>query len=437
MKKITFLFLSLCPFLFSNTSFCQDDKPTEVATISAGIGVLTFNGDIGNGKEVSKYTYIRGGLVFNVEKRFVNDWLGASLNVMSGKLAMGERSTDTLRNNNFEASLMQFGLNLTAYLQNKKGMPIIPYFTTGFAFASLSAKTDIKYAGDSLNPSGKYYYWSDGSLRNQPDISNNEFTAQHVTRDYKYETALAGAASSAMSLPVGLGFKMKIGSKIEANIGATYHITFTDAIDAMKGSGNDKYLFSYFSLSYNITQKSKEEKERDKKSSNIDFAKIDKLDMDADGVNDNVDLCPGTPKGAKVDAKGCPLDEDEDGVADYMDKEKDTKKGSIVDAEGKTVTDAMMLEKTLRDSIASSREDIFKNDPSLAALKKLDTQIKQKQTSGSSTSKIPSKFLSADTNHDGIISSTEITSVIDGFFDGTNEYTVEKIHSLIDYFFEQ
>lgn len=436
MKKSTLFFLSL--FIFSSVTlsvvegFSQDDQLKDLVSVSGGLGVLTFNGDIGSGKNVSAYTYIRGGYSLNVEKRFVKNYVGASLNVVLGKLAMGERSTDTTRNRNFQSSLTQFGLNLTGYLQNDKGMPVIPYVTAGFAFASLSAKTDIKYSGDSL-----YYYWSDGSIRNAPNLPANEFSAKHVNRDYIYESKLDNAATSAMSVPIGLGVKMKIGTKVETNIGAAYHITFADDIDAMLGSGNDKYLFSYFSVTYNITVKSKEQKERERKSSNIDFAKIDKLDMDGDGVNDNNDLCPGTPKGAKVDGKGCPLDEDGDGVPDYMDKEPGTKKGSIVDANGKTVTDAMILEKAQQDSIASSRINIFMNEPSLAALKKLDTQIKQKQTTGATTSKIPSKFLSADKNRDGIISSSEITIVIDEFFDGSNDYTVEKIHALIDYFFEQ
>src|SRR5207247_2220097 len=156
-------------------------------------GVLTFHGDIGNVKgdsaDVSKYTYIRGGFGFNAEKRFAKDYLGASFNMVIGKLAMAERSKDTLHNKNFESSLMQFGLNLTAYLQNNKGMPVIPYVTTGFDFASLNVKTDLKYSGDS-----SYYYWNDGSIRNLPQKPANEFSAKHVNRDYKYETKLAGAA---------------------------------------------------------------------------------------------------------------------------------------------------------------------------------------------------------------------------------------------------
>lgn len=57
-------------------------------------------------------------------------------------------------------------------------------------------------------------------------------------------------------------------------------------------------------------------------------------DADGDGVADKDDKCPDTPKGVKVDAKGCPVDTDGDGVADYLDKCPDTPKGVKVDAKG-------------------------------------------------------------------------------------------------------
>src|ERR1035437_984806 len=278
MKKSTICILSflLFPFVMPGlveVSFSQDESKNFLS-VTAGGGILTFKGEIGKGKDVSAYTYIRGGYVINVEKRFMKDWMGASLYVITGKLAMGERSTDTAHNKNFESSLMQFGLNLNFYLQNKKGIPLIPYFTTGFSFAALNPKTDIKY-GDSL-----YYYWDDGSIRNLSQIPANETKAHHVVRDYTYETPLAGAPKSAMGIPIGMGVKMLIGKKIEANIGATYHITFADGIDGVKGSKKDKYLFSYCSLTYNIFVKTKEAKEKEKKSSNIDFSSLDKLDAD-------------------------------------------------------------------------------------------------------------------------------------------------------------
>ncbi|MBF0370721.1 MAG: OmpA family protein [Magnetococcales bacterium] len=58
------------------------------------------------------------------------------------------------------------------------------------------------------------------------------------------------------------------------------------------------------------------------------------LDSDGDGVLDNADKCPDTPKGVKVDVRGCALDTDGDGVPDYMDKCPGTPSGVMVDGNG-------------------------------------------------------------------------------------------------------
>jgi OOP family OmpA-OmpF porin len=58
------------------------------------------------------------------------------------------------------------------------------------------------------------------------------------------------------------------------------------------------------------------------------------LDSDGDGVFDGLDLCEGTPKGATVDVKGCPADADSDGVFDGIDTCPDTPRGATVDAKG-------------------------------------------------------------------------------------------------------
>ena len=57
-------------------------------------------------------------------------------------------------------------------------------------------------------------------------------------------------------------------------------------------------------------------------------------DGDGDGVYDGLDQCAGTPKGAAVDAKGCPSDADGDGVYDGLDQCADTPKGATADAKG-------------------------------------------------------------------------------------------------------
>jgi len=59
-------------------------------------------------------------------------------------------------------------------------------------------------------------------------------------------------------------------------------------------------------------------------------------DADKDGVKDKDDKCPNTPKGALVDATGCPIDSDKDGVPDGLDQCPNTPAGATVDARGCT-----------------------------------------------------------------------------------------------------
>ncbi len=77
------------------------------------------------------------------------------------------------------------------------------------------------------------------------------------------------------------------------------------------------------------------------------------VDSDGDGVTDDKDMCPGTPRGAPVDAKGCPLDSDGDGVPDYMDKCPGTKAGVKVDKDGCEIMMKPMpkMEKVVIDNI--------------------------------------------------------------------------------------
>ena len=60
----------------------------------------------------------------------------------------------------------------------------------------------------------------------------------------------------------------------------------------------------------------------------------ERVDSDGDGVYDDVDRCPGMPRGARVDSHGCPKDSDGDGVYDGIDQCPDTPHGAVVDARG-------------------------------------------------------------------------------------------------------
>jgi len=77
-------------------------------------------------------------------------------------------------------------------------------------------------------------------------------------------------------------------------------------------------------------------------------AKVDasgcELDGDGDGVSDSRDQCPNTPAGAKVDERGCELDGDGDGIVDSVDKCPDTPKGERVDNAGCAFNKELLLQ---------------------------------------------------------------------------------------------
>jgi len=66
------------------------------------------------------------------------------------------------------------------------------------------------------------------------------------------------------------------------------------------------------------------------------FVEREAVDSDRDGVADPFDACPDTPRGERVDSRGCPVPEDSDGdgVVDADDACPETPAGVAVDAQG-------------------------------------------------------------------------------------------------------
>ena len=101
------------------------------------------------------------------------------------------------------------------------------------------------------------------------------------------------------------------------------------------------------------------------------YVSMDITDNDKDGVFDYKDDCLNTPKGAKVDKKGCLLDSDKDGVYDYADACPDTPVGIKVDVRGCPIkTTLNLLFKVDSDKLLSASEPVvlkfatfMKNNP--------------------------------------------------------------------------
>jgi len=424
-----------CLFIVTSnilTAQIPEEKNTkQLPSISAGIGVLTFDGDIGGGVNVSSFGRIRAGYNFSVEQRIKNI-IAFSVSGTFGKIADSENGK--IGGLNFESKITQLDLNLIIPFDNNiilnSESEFAPYISGGIGFLKFDPYTDL-YNKDGI----KYNYWTDGSIRDIPQNDPSAANAKIIRRDYKYETKLTDSTTNyphtTFAIPVGAGFAFKMTPSVSLNIGATYYITFTDWMDNKKIGSTDRYLFANASLKYSFGKRGKDQSAPI--YTNVDFTSVDKLDTDNDGIVDAGDKCASTPSGVKVDGKGCPLDEDDDGVPDYLDKHPNTKKGTIVDEQGVPINEELIAkQQLLRDSIATERNQLFNQDPSLGFLK--DVEAKQDPNK---KIPIPAKLKPADINNDGRITTVEISAAIDSFFEGDSVFTVELINDLIDFFFEQ
>lgn len=420
------------------SAVAQTERSKQLPSVAIGAGILSFNGDVGTGVNLSSFSRIRTGYNLTIEQR-IGKYLGVSVNGLYGKLADSERSKE--RNLNFQSQIIQADLNLVIHFDNdlvfKRNSAFAPYLFGGFGYLMFDPYGDLK---DKNNVA--YNYWTDGTIRDIAETDTNANASILLQRDYTYETQLKDSttnyARSSFAIPVGVGFQLKVSDNVSANIGASYYLALTDWIDNYKNGANDRFIFANVSLQYNF---GKPYDDSDPIYRSVDFSALDKLDTDGDGVKDGDDRCPGTPKGVKIDNRGCPEDLDEDGVPDYRDKEALTKKGALVDENGITQTDQMIMQRQAeRDSLATERSNMFNENPSLSFLRDIESknlEERKNNPNAGKASSIPYALRPADKNNDGYISTEEITMAIDSFFEGDSIFTVERLNDLIDFFFEQ
>lgn len=424
------IFISVV-FLFSVLSYNSqteiEKKSKHYPSVLIGAGYMKFSGDVGKENETSPLLDARMGYYLKAEYRLGNH-LGLMLGGIYGNLA-GTNNTKNSRLN-FESKTIQADLNLVTYFDFlfQNDPELSPYFSAGVGYLSFDSYADLK------NGNTPYYYWSDGSIRDLPEIPANVSTAQLITRDYTYETRLKDSSvnysRNTISIPIGGGFDWQLGKlhRWDVQVGFNYNFLLSDYVDNYKTGGNDSYWLIHAGLKYTFAPKPKNQ------FSSVDFKELEKLDSDEDGVVDNLDDCPGTPKNISVDRKGCPPDTDEDGVADYKDLEPGTKKGIQVNQFGETIDlEKLAQREMIRDSLELQWGDFAKEQ-------NVEYVKSEKESSGGTGKKhenIPQQLRVADTNKDGEITVKEISNAIDAFFDGSNTFTIEIINKLIDYFFEQ
>lgn len=318
--------------------------------ISFGIGSLGFHGDLYQKHFQSPVTG-RPGFNLGISQRLTR-YLQLDFTALFGKLGANEWLNN--RHENFQSEIRAGGVNLVYdfgnFIPDKYSFrPFVSLGVLGFEFLS---KTDLRDKNGNL-----YHYWSDGTIRNMAEGSAGAQNSILLNRDYKYESDIRELNKDgfgkyperAWAFPIGFGVIMKVTDRVDVKMNFQYYVSTTDYIDGItskglaerKGTkGKDNFMYSSVAFQYDLIAKYRaKNKIPVTEKSNSQWLAIDKQDKDNDGIPDLADDCAGTPEGAKVNLKGCPLDEDGDGIPNFRDDELNTPPGVPVDARGVAQSD--------------------------------------------------------------------------------------------------
>lgn len=354
MGKLTTYWLLCTFFLVGINSYSQDTlKSVFRPRIGLGTGVMTYYGEIQNYQKSFSSTVNRyGGLVY--ANAPISRMFNVELSALYGKISANERTI--ARNFNFQ-SRIRMGSVMLYYnfypLFQENRTHFHPFVGVGFSSFEFLSKTDMFDANGQ-----QYYYWNDGSIMNMDQNDPLASTdAVPIVRDYTFETDLREMnldnlgkyREQNFSMPLTLGVEWHMSSRWDFRISTSYNLLFSDLVDNISPAGlgiregdqkNDKILFTYVSLSYDLKfGRGKSDEDSIDDEGLPMYATWDPNDFDKDGVIDAFDQCPATPIEALVDEQGCPFDTDQDGVADFMDDEPNTKLGSYVNEFGVTLTE--------------------------------------------------------------------------------------------------
>ncbi len=450
----------------------RNDSPRKAnttlkPTIGIGPGIFNFMGDVNHNKSVNPMVPSFG---FNLNvAQHISPSFRVDFDFVMGNLVANEHSVE--RNLNFKSRTINGSAQITYTFAGmcRPDRIMNPYIGAGVGVLNFDSK------GDMTDENGNaYYYWSDGSIRNVAQNSPQAESAVVLERDYNYETDLRQAdldslgkySQVAFTVPLSFGFDFKVSPRMRLKLGSTYYLAFTDLIDNVSADGsgvrkgddkNDNYFFTNFTLHYDFFSPKK--KEPASIYTDVDFTSVVENDSDGDGIPEELDKCPDTPKGTKADKNGCPVDTDGDGIPDYADMEPNTAKGMKVDAEGYGLTDDA-ISSSYKDTVGTQRAKMFEVFPDMREIypapgqtqqqpqksetkndsrdinevvKKLESgQVKQKPVvAGNAKQKV------IDTNNDNQISAAEASKMIENFLDGNSKLTLPEIYEIIDYLFAQ
>ena len=267
MKSIKLSIFVILTFCACNI-YGQEEGDWTRPQFGVGVGTFTFIGDVGENNGGYGFTVSDFAYRFRISHG-IYDFMDASLQFTAGRLTANERSVSS--NFNFQSEIRGGGLNLLFNfdpLLNPKRL-VSPYISIGIESFEFLSKSDL------YDEQGRFYhYWSDGTIRDLAQYSAFADNSVMLNRDYTYESdlreldldGLGDYNERAFAIPIGVGANVDLSEKAHFTIGTELHFTTSDLIDNISqqgegprqgNKGNDKFLFTWFSLNYDFNLKKK------------------------------------------------------------------------------------------------------------------------------------------------------------------------------------
>lgn len=307
---------------FLNNQYPYPARPRDQWELGFGVGYATVVGDVksngGFGGTISlrkalNHTFsVRGSLTGLLTSGTPNAY-GASIGQVQYKNQSHQLSVDVIAS-----------LNNRSYYRGNPKTNV--YLIGGYSLTAARVLYKPGFPGGN-QPGGYSIFYGITNPNSQAGLVGT-FGGAQVNNRHAYAVF--------HGLDLGAGIAFKVSNKVNIALEHKYTFTYTgyDYLDAYKGGDNDDYYgFTSFRVNVNIGNKAKRVEPlwwlnpNNFIYSELNSPKHMKMppvvlpDADGDGVTDQFDLEPNTPKGAPVDSHGRAKDTDGDGVPDYRDKE--------------------------------------------------------------------------------------------------------------------
>lgn len=341
---------------FLNNQYPYPARPRDQWELGFGLGLSSITGDVKSKTGFGATVSLRKAIshVFSVRAGLSGLWNSGAPNAYG--VAIGQKD--------YKNKTYQLGIDVLTSLNtssNYRGNPKTNvYLVTGY---SLNA-AEVFYKGAPGAQSGGYNIFYGQILPNGVNSQSGTITTfggATVNGRHAY-TLFHG-----LNLGAGIAFKLSD----QLNLGFEQKYTFTapgyDYLDAWKdGNNNDYYSYTSVRLNVNLGNKAKRVAplwwinpnnfiyNELNSPKHMKMPKVVLPDADGDGVTDQFDLEPNTPKGAPVDSHGVSKDTDGDGVPDFKDKEVLTPKSCFpVNNDGIGTCPEPACCKEIRDQLAN------------------------------------------------------------------------------------